>query len=275
MDNKLYFLAVEAGYYIELERLKREKMRIEAEPEPVFNEAGLFNEFLKTETKALEDELQQTITNIVSTAGQEILATYSPERLIEQTKQVCRKNVASLAPSYLMLKCLPLLKASLEKDMQSRAYGKWASRTNEIDRQLQEWKRKEPKHFTPSMINLETMNALIPGNKELRFPIDRIGVAGNAYFCKWLTDYLDTKPVLFEPHERYVESLIRCYNEVYLVEHRREEKQKQTTIAEQEAANKALVLEKMKNFVPQKDLHSPEGMWGHPDDSALWQGERR
>jgi hypothetical protein len=271
MDNKLYFLAVEAGYYIELERLKREKMRIEAEPEPVFNEAGLFNEFLKTETKALEDELQQTITNIVSTAGQEILATYSPERLIEQTKQVCRKNVASLAPSYLMLKCLPLLKASLEKDMQSRAYGKWASRTNEIDRQLQEWKRKEPKHFTPSMINLETMNALIPGNKELRFPIDRVGVAGNAYFCKWLTDYLGTKPVLFEPHDLYVEALIRCYNEVYLVEYDREQKtQRQQTIA-QEEANAIVELEQMKNIVRQQDLHDPAGLW---EDSALRQAER-
>lgn len=114
------------------------------------------------------------------------------------------------------------------------------------------------------MINTQTMGEITYGSKDLRFPAERVAMADGKYFDKWVTDLLKSKPVFFDPHERYVENLIRCFNEVYLVEAAKEQKAAtQQAIEHEKAVEKAAQQpqpQSQDESIPSEELHT---MWEH------------
>lgn len=263
MDERIKLIAEKDGAlcHIEIARLKNERLKVEAMPEP--EKVNLFQNEMAEMEKALQGEISQTVANIVNQAAQNILSVFSPENLFDEARKVYRREAVKLVQPDLMLRHLNEFKKSLQNHVYSRNLGVWNNRLKEIDANIKSWTAKIPAPFSEDKIN-----------KDVRFPISRCGQVDGKFYDKWLTDYLKSKPILFDSPQ-YIDRLIEFYNTIYLKEHEKEQAELNKQSLAQEAANKALVLEKMKNFVPQKDLHSPEGMWGHPDDSALWQGERR
>jgi hypothetical protein len=234
MDEKLKILAVEAMPFVQLEKLKTERLTIEAVPEP--EKKTLFQQKIADFKESLQGELKQGITNIVAQSARNIQDNLSIDLLFEQAKQVYRKEVIKLSTPYLMLAYVDQLREALEYEARSWDVSNWHNRFQGIDNQIQTWKVKIPKPFDASMINVETMGSLIHGSKQLRFPADRIGMADGKYYDKWLTDLLKSKPVFFEPQERYQESLKEFYTKVYLVESEKENKAATQENIEQEKA---------------------------------------
>ena len=234
IDEKLKIIAVEAMPFVQLEKLKMERLTIEALPEP--EKKSLFAEKIADFKATLEGELKQGIVNTVQTAAKNIQGFFNVDMLFEQAKEVYRKNASQFVSLAFMVAHLEQLREVLESEARSWDISNWHNRFQGIDNQIQTWKAKIPKPFNPSMVNLETMGSLIPNSKQLRFPIDRVGIADNKYFDKWLTDLLKSKPIFFEPQERYQESLKDFYTRVYLVESEREQKATTQQNIEQEKA---------------------------------------
>ena len=263
MDERIKLIAEKDGAlcHIEIARLKEERLRLEAMPEP--EKVNLFQNEMAEMEKALQGEISQTVANIVNQASQNILSVFSPENLLEEAKKVYRKEAVKLAAPELMLRHLNEFKKSLQNHVDSRNLGEWSERLKGIDQQIKSWVEKIPAPFSEDKIN-----------KDVRFPANRIGQADGKYYDKWLTDYLKSKPILFESPQ-YTDKLVEFYQTVYLPEYKKEQADANKQALAQEQANEAARFEQMRNVVKQQDIHSPEGMWGHPDDSALWQGERR
>jgi len=234
MDEKLKILAVEAMPFVQLEKLKMERLTIEAVPEP--EKKSLFAEKIADFKATLEGELKQGIVNTVQTAAKNIQGFFNADMLFEQAKEVYRKNASQFVSLAFMVAHLEQLREVLESEARSWDISNWHNRFQGIDNQIQTWKQKISKPFHASLINVETCEKIIPGNKSLRWPIDRVLMADGKYYDKWLTDYLKSKPVFFEPQERYQESLKEFYTRVYLVEGEKEKKATTQQAIEQEKA---------------------------------------
>ena len=73
MDQKLYILAVEAGPYVQLEKLKVKRTELELVPEP--EKKTLYQQEIADFKASLEAELRQLITNIVAQSARTSRAT--------------------------------------------------------------------------------------------------------------------------------------------------------------------------------------------------------
>jgi len=274
MDEKLKILAVEAMPHVQLEKLKAERLTIEAVPEP--EKKTLFAEKIAEFKAILEGELKQGIANTAQTAARNVQESFQVDRLFEQGKEVYRKNASQLVSLAFMVAHVEQLREALENEARSRDVSTWNNRFQSVDKQIQTWKAKAPKPFNPSMINVETMGALIHGSKQLRFPIDRVSMADGKYYDKWLTDCLKSKPVFFEPQERYQESLKEFYTKVYFVEHEKENKiATQQAIEQEKVATEQAKQPQVEDTyrIPDSELQAIREQ--DAERSTLWQGSRR
>jgi hypothetical protein len=259
MDERINLIATKDGplCFIEIARLKNERLKVEAMPEP--EKVNLFQNEIAEMEKALQAECSQVVANIVDQAAQNILSVFSPENLFDEAKKVYRKEAVKLAAPDLMLRHLNEFKNSLQNHVYSRNLGVWNNRLKEIDANIKSWTAKIPAPFSEDKIN-----------KDVRFPISRCGQVDGKFYDKWLTDYLKSKPILFDSPQ-YTDKLVEFYQTVYLPEYKKEQADANKQALAQEQANEAARLEQMKNIVRQQDLHDPAGLW---EDSALRQAER-
>ena len=274
MNEQKKILSVEAMPFVMLEKLKVKRIAIESLPEP--EQKPLFQDIETIETQALQAEINQIHTNIVSQAAREIQDVFTPESLLETAKKIYRKEAVKFTVPDMMLRYLSGFKQALEHEVNSREYGKWTNRFADVDREIALWKSKVSEAFSPEKINTVTCEKIIPGNKSLRWPIDRVLMADGKYYDKWLTDYLKSKPVFFEPQERYQESLKEFYTRVYLVEGEKEKKATTQQAIEQEKA-----VEQAKQQPQGEDTYKAPANELHAiyeqneERSSLWQGSRR
>lgn len=246
MEEILKILATEAMPHVEIERLRMERLKLEAIPEPE-KKLAIFEGAIKEMEKALQAELNQVCANIVQTANQNIASAYNEDDLLKQAQTIYRKEAMKLAPPYLMLQALPLFKQNLEHAAYSYDVGQWANRFNDIDGKIASWRAKIAKSFDPSLINIETCEKLIPGNKQLRWPVDRCRQVDGKWADSWLTDFLHSKPILFDSPQ-YNEKLIEFYKTVYLVESQKDER-----TATQKAIEEEKAIERAKQEQPYQE----------------------
>jgi len=249
MDDKLKILATEAMPHVEIERLRMERLKLEAIPEPE-KKLAIFEGAIKEMEKALQAELNQVCANIVQTANQNIAAAYNEDDLLKQAQTIYRKEAMKLAPPYLMLQALPMFKQNLEHAAYSYDVGQWSNRFNDIDGKIASWRAKIAKSFDPSLINIETCEKLIPGNKQLRWPVDRCKQIDAKWVDSWLTDFLHSKPILFDSPQ-YADKLIEFYKTVYLVESQKDEK-----AATQQAIEEEKAIERAKQEQPYQECET-------------------
>jgi len=247
--DKLKILATEAMPHVEIERLKIERVKLEAIPEPE-KKASVFEGAIKEMEKALQAELNQVCANIVQTSNQNIASAYNENDLLKQAQTLYRKEAMKLAPPYLMLQALPLFKQNLEHAAYSYDVGQWSNRFNDIDGKIQSWLAKIPEPFSPEKINIITVEKMIPGNKHLRWPVDRCKQVDGKWADSWLTDFLHSKPILFDSPQ-YKEKLIEFYKTVYLGEAQKDEK-----AATQQAIEEEKAIERAKQEQPYQECET-------------------
>lgn len=200
MDNRLKLIGEkEAGLaYIEIRKLQQKRLELEAVPEPV--QTDPYQDVLAEMEKALQAEANQVVANIVATANQNLGGNFSVEGLLEQAKVIYRKEAAKLAVPDMMVKYFQQFRKELVRHVHACDMDMWSGRFKAIDGLIKGWKDKIPVSFSPDLIN-----------KNERFPIDRIGMMSNgAYFDRWLTELLKSKPILFSSSE-YPDRLVDAY----------------------------------------------------------------
>lgn len=261
MDERIKLIAEKEGAlcHIEITRLKEERFKLEAMPEP--EKVNLFEQEIAEMEKALQAEVSQTVANIVQQAAQNIHSVYSPGNLLEQAKTVYRKEASKLAVPDLMLRHLHEFKKALQHQADSHNQGIWNNRLKTIDENIKSWTAKIPVPFSPDLIN-----------KNERFPHSRCGMVDKQWVDLWLTDLLHSKPVLFSAAD-YKDKLVEVYH-LYVKEHEKEQAAANKQALAQEAAIQAAKQEQPNNVVSQREIHDPGPMWEHPEGSNLWQGER-
>ena len=111
MDEKLKILAVEAMPFVQLEKLKMERLTIEAVPEP--EKKSLFAEKIADFKATLEGELKQGIVNTVQTAAKNIQGFFNADMLFEQANEVYRKNASQFVSLAFMFAHLEQLREVL------------------------------------------------------------------------------------------------------------------------------------------------------------------
>ncbi|OPX97536.1 MAG: hypothetical protein A4E59_00698 [Syntrophorhabdus sp. PtaB.Bin027] len=233
MNEQKKILSVEAMPFVMLEKLKVKRIAIESLPEP--EQKPLFQDIETIETQALQAEINQIHTNIVSQAAREIQDVFTPESLLETAKKIYRKEAVKFTVPDMMLRYLSGFKQALEHEVNSREYGKWTNRFADVDREIALWKSKVSEAFSPEKINTVTCEKIIPGNKSLRWPVDRCKQVDGLWADSWLQDALHSKPILFSSPQ-YNDKLIEFYNTFYLKEHAKENKTATQQNIEQEKA---------------------------------------
>ncbi len=254
MDQKLYILAVEAGPYVQLEKLKVKRTELELVPEP--EKKTLYQQEIADFKASLEAELRQLITNIVAQSARNIQGNLSVDLLFEQAKDVYRKETGKLSTPFIMLTHIEQLREALQSEANSWDVSQWQNRLHDVDRDITSWKAKISEPFSPDKINIATVEKMIPGNKSLRWPVDRCKQVDGKWADNWLTDFLNSKPILFDSPQ-YTDRLMECYEKVYLVEAAKEQKEEQVRMAEQQkAAQQAEPSPGHTNVIPQSELQA-------------------
>ena len=205
MDKILEQLGNEAGPFKTDKGLKEQRVQAQKKPKP--EKKNRFNEWRGQKEKELRQQMQTIAWGMVQKASQDIASLYSDSGLLEHTmKNFEREQVKVMWPA-VQLQYLDLLQEALENVCYSKELEVYNAELREFDNMISNIQSKFPKPFDISLINVDK-----------RFPIDRIGFDGsnNRPFDKWLTEGLKSrKPIFFEPHDEYVKSLIRFYEEVY------------------------------------------------------------
>jgi len=212
-DNLFQVLANEALFYARLDELERKRAELEAVPAPEARKGG-FSSWREALEARCRSEIEASARSVVGLAVRQMVSggIWDEAKLAEDALKLWDKELLKVARPVVLLAYLPHLEAALDGALTERAMAEWNLRTRSVDDELILWRRQARPSFSPELINVDE-----------RFPIDRIQWVDGKAHDRWLTEGLGLrKPIPFDPHDKWVEGMIRFYREVYLPRYEQE-----------------------------------------------------
>lgn len=183
----------------------------EKEPKPE-RQAVNAEDWVEERQALVREQWIQKAKDLVAATSRQIATMWNSELL----KQTLWENLLKLSLAERD-GILHYIQEPLEAEIYSRPLDDWAHRLEQIDREIVLLEANHvPKPFSPDMINKDTL-----------YPASRCLMEAGKYYDAWLTKYLDSKkPIYFEPHSAWLDSLEKFYHQVYLVEYQKDQEAK-------------------------------------------------